>query len=298
MYNPDKSTIFAKYSDNMRKYITIYIATLMAAAGLSSCGQYNKIMKSNDSDIQYEAAKTYYGRGKYSKAANLLEGLIMVMKGTDKAEESIYLLAMTYYNQGDYVTASRYFNTCYTTYPRGEYTEEARFHSGKALCLDTPEPKLDQSSTYAAIQELQLFLEYFPQSRHKTEAQDMIYQLQDKLVEKEYLSAKLYYDLGTYTGNASYTTTGNNYQACVVTARNALRDYPYCKRREDLTMLVLKARYDMARQSVIEKKPARMREALDEYYAFINEYPDSKYRREADKIYRETSKYVDSLKED
>ena len=60
-----------------------------------------------------------------------------------------------------------------------------------ALYLDTPEPRLDQSGTYAAIQQLQMFMEYFPQSSKKEEAQDMIFKLQDKLVMKEYLSAKI-----------------------------------------------------------------------------------------------------------
>ena len=63
--------------------------------------------------------------------------LIPILKGTANGEEALYMLGMTYYNQGDFVTASHYFNTYYTTYPRGTYTELARFHSGKALYLDT-----------------------------------------------------------------------------------------------------------------------------------------------------------------
>ena len=156
-------------------------------------------------------------------------------------EESAYMLAMTYFNQGDYISASHYFNVYYTTYPRGTYTELARFFCGKSLYLDTPEPRLDQTSTYKAIDELQMFIEYFPTSSRKDLAQNMIYELQDKLVEKEYLSAKLYYDLGSYTGNTSYSSTGNNYLAAVVTAQNVLRDYPYTKRREDLSILILRA---------------------------------------------------------
>lgn len=96
------------------------------------------------------------------------------MKGTDKAEESLYMLGMTYYNQGDFITASHYFTTYYNTYLRGVYTEQARYFSGKALFLDTPEPRLDQSSTYKAIQELQMFMEYFPTSSRRQDAQQMI----------------------------------------------------------------------------------------------------------------------------
>lgn len=270
---------------------TIIIA-LFSAGILSSCGEYNKVLKSTDYEYKYEAAKGYFAKGQSNKAAVILEELIPIMKGTSNAEESLYMLAMTYYNQGDYVTASHYFNTYYTTYPRGVYTELARFHSGKALYLDTPEPRLDQSSTFKAIQELQMFMEYFPGSNRRDLAQEMIFTLQDKLVEKEYLSAKLYYDLGSYTGNSSYSSTGNNYQAAVITAQNVLREYPYTKMREELSILILRAKYDMAKESVAEKKEERMREAIDEYYAFKNEFPDSKYTKEVEAIFKATNRFV------
>jgi outer membrane protein assembly factor BamD len=282
----------------MKKYIAI---ALLTGAFLTSCGEYNKVLKSTDYVYQYEAAKSYFGEGKYNKAATLLESLTNILKGTKDAEESLYMLAMCYYNQEDYVTASHYFTTYYNTYPRGVFTELARFHSGKALFLDTPEARLDQSSTYSAIQELQMFMEYFPGSKRKTEAQIMIFSLQDKLVEKEFLTAKLYYDLGTYTGNASYTAdmrvNGNNYLACITTAQNALKDYPYTTMREEISMLLLRAKYKLGSESVLEKKEERMREAIDEYYAFKNEFPESKHMKEVESIYKNASKYVKELNE-
>lgn len=125
----------------------------------------------------------------------------------------------------------------------------------------------------------------------------MIFDLQDKLVMKDYLAAKLYYDLGSYTGNSTYSTTGNNYLSCIVTAQNALKDYPYTKMREDLSILVLRAKYDMAKASVEEKKEERMRETIDEYYSFKNEFPDSKYAKEVESIYKDANKYVKEFNE-
>ena len=277
----------------MKKYIII---ALVSGSVLTSCGEYNKVLKSTDYEYKYEAAKSYFGKGQNTKAAAILEELITILKGTDKAEESLYMLGMTYYNQGDFITASHYFSTYYNTYPRGTYTEQARFYSGKALFLDTPEPRLDQSSTYKAIQELQMFMEYFPASNRHQEAQQMIFDLQDKLVMKDYMAARLYYDLG-YTGNSSYSTTGNNYLACIVTAQNALKDYPYTKLREDISILLLRAKYDMAKESVEEKKEERMRDAIDEYYAFKNEFPESKYIKEVENIYKDAKKYVKEINE-
>ena len=265
----------------MKKNILI---TLLAALLLSSCGEYNKLLKSTDNEYKYEAAKNYFAKGQYNRAATLLNELIAILKGTDKAEESLYMLGMSYYNQNDYQTAAQTFTQYYNVYPRGTFTELARFHAGKALYLDTPEPRLDQSGTYNAIQQLQMFLEYFPNSAKKDEAQNMIFALQDKLVMKEYLSAKLYYNLGNYLGN--------NYESCVITAQNALKDYPYTNMREDLSILILRAKYEMAVFSVEDKREERYREAVDEYYAFKNEFPESKYMKDADRIFKEAQKIL------
>lgn len=260
----------------MKKNIFI-VALLAAALGLTSCGEYNKLLKSTDYEYKYEAAKSYFAKGQYNRAATLLNELIAILKGTDKAEESLYMLGMCYYNEQDYQTAAQTFIQYYQVYPRGTYTELSRFHAGKALFLDTPEPRLDQSSTYKAIDELQMFMEYYPQSAKHQEAQQMIFELQDKLVMKEYLSAKLYYNLGNYMGN--------NYQSCVITAQNTLKDYPYTNLREDLSILILRAKYELAVYSVEERKQERYREAVDEYYAFKNEFPESKYLKEAERIF-------------
>lgn len=265
----------------MKKNILI---TLLAALLLSSCGEYNKLLKSTDYEYKYEAAKNYFAKGQYSRAATLLNELIAILKGTNKAEESLYMLGMSYYNQRDYQTAAQTFIQYYNVYPRGIYTELARFHAGKALFLDTPEPRLDQSGTYTAIQQLQMFMEYFPQSSRKEEAQNMIFALQDKLVMKEYLSAKMYYNLGNYRGN--------NYLSCVITAQNALKDYPYTNLREDLSILILRAKYEMAINSIDDKKPERYRETIDEYYAFKNEFPESKYLKDAERIFQESKKVL------
>ena len=277
----------------MKKYIAI---ALLSGAFLASCGEYSKVLKSTDYTNKYEAAKSYFGQGQYLKATTLLEELIPILKGTSDAEESLYMLAMAYYNQGDYISASHYFSNYYNTYPKGTFTELARYHSGKALYLDTPEARLDQSSTYKAIQELQMFMEYFPQSERTSEALVMIFALQDKLVLKEYLSAKMYFDLGTYTGNASMNAdgqiNGNNFLACITTAQNILKDYPYTSMREDVSILLLRAKYKLGVESVEEKIEERMRETIDEYYAFKNEFPESKYMKEVEKIYKDASKYV------
>lgn len=260
------------------------LALFLVALTASSCGDYNKVLKSTDYQYKYEAAKGYYVEGKYNRTSTLLGEMITMFKGTPYAEESLYMLGMSYFNSGDWMGASSTFERYYKSYPQGVYAELACYYKCLALYNDTPEPRLDQTSTYQAISDIQLFCENYPMSPYKDDAQQMMFKLQDKLVEKEYLSAKLYFDLGNYMGN--------NYQSCIITAQNALRDYPYTDRREDLSWLVLRAKYEMAVQSVEEKKVDRYRETIDEYYAYKNEFPEGKYLKDADKIFANSTKVV------
>lgn len=267
----------------IRKILSIIVFTLTLMT-LSACGEYVKVQKSTDPDYKFDYAKRAFEQGKYQQAATILKDCVTQFKGTAKAEESLYLLAMSYYENKDYMNSGAYFQTYYNRYPKGKYTELARFFSGYGYYLDSPEAQLDQTDTRKAIEELQAFLDFYPRSDKVSIAQNAIFELQDKLTLKELQNAQLYYNLGNYMGN--------NYESAVVTARNAIKDYPYSKYKEDLELLILKARYQEADMSVDERKAERFAEVIDEYYSFINNYPDSPNRNEADNIFKIASKYA------
>ncbi|MCH5176068.1 MAG: outer membrane protein assembly factor BamD [Prevotellaceae bacterium] len=271
----------------MKKTLTLLLVSTLI---LSSCNSYNMLLKSTDYDYKYEAAKEYYTAGKYTRAYQLLEELVMVLKGSDRGEESLFMLGMCFYSLNDYETASMYFDRYIKSYSKGEYAELARFYNGRASFMQSTDPRLDQSPTYAALSQLQDFLDFYPYSDKREEVTDMIYELQNRLVQKEYDSAKLYYNLGSYAGNCIYG--GSNYEACIITADNALKTYPYTRMREDLYMLILRCRYQLAQKSVEEKSEERYRQTIDEYYGFKNEFPDSKYTKEADQIFKQASSKI------
>ena len=263
----------------MKKALLTLLCSVLILAG---CGEYNAVMKNGDQDYKYEYAKAVYVQGKYTRAYELFNELIIPMKGSGYGEECLYLMAMSAYMSHDYETASTAFKKYYQSYPRGLYVEEAHYYSGRALYDAAPDPRLDQTTTREAITELNSFLERYPYTHLKEQTQDMIQRLQDHLIEKEYLTCKLYYDLGGYIGNSS-RTGGSNYEACIISAENALRDYPYAsaERREQFMLLILRSRYRLAVQSVEEKRLERFRQTIDEYYGFANEFPESQYLKEA-----------------
>ncbi|WP_080905214.1 outer membrane protein assembly factor BamD [Parabacteroides sp. Marseille-P3160] len=269
----------------MKKIVFLWMMSLVLLT-FSACGEYNKILKSTDYEQKYSYAKKYFNAKQYTKSATLLEELVTIFKGTKNAEESLYLLAQSYYGQKDYQTASQYFNTYYTTYPKGEYTELARFYSGYGLYLDSPDPRLDQKQTYEAINQMQLYMEYYPQSERAKQAQDILFELQEKLAYKEFMAARLYYNLGTYMGN--------NYLSCVIAVQNALKDYPYSKYREDFMVLMIRSKYELALVSVEERLQGRYREVVDEYFNYMNEFPEGKYVKEIQRYYEYANSHITS----
>lgn len=166
----------------------------------------------------------------------------------------------------------------------------ASFYIGESLFMSTPEPRLDQTQTVNSIAAFQEYLDIYPEASLKDKAQKRLFELQDKLVKKELYSAQLYYNLGTYFGNC--TSGGSNYEACIITAQNAINDYPYSSLREDFAVLIMKSKFELAEQSVESKKIDRYRDAEDECYGFINEYPDSKNKALAEKYISSCKKYT------
>lgn len=261
---------------------------LMVFAGilmLASCGEYQRALKSPDPNYKFEFAKRAFEQKRYVQAYTLLKDVVTQLKGSDKAEESMYLLGLSYYENKEYPDAAAYFKAYYQRYPKGKFAELARYYAGYAYYLDSPEPQLDQSGTIKAIEELQGFLDYFPRSDKVTLAQNAIFEMQDKLTLKELQNAQLYYNLGNFMGN--------NYQSAIIVSQNALKEYPFSKYREDFELLILKSKYQEAKQSVSERMSERYGDVVDEYYSFINNYPDSKHRKEAETIFRIAEKHAE-----
>ena len=273
----------------MKKGIIIFscVALLM-----SSCkSEFNAVYKYGDADAKYEYAKEFFARGKFQNASVLLQELVTMKKGSEEAQECLYLLGMAQYNNQDYEAASETFKKYGSSYPRGIYAEPAAFYVGQALFESSPEPRLDQSPTNGAITAYQQFMDLYPDSKMRARAQDRLYELYDKLIRKEYMAAELYYNLGGYFGNIN-SNEESNYTASIITAQNALKTYPYCSLREEFMLLIVKSKFLLAENSTHQKRVERYRDAEDECYGFINEFPESKNVSLAEKYIAKCKKVI------
>jgi outer membrane protein assembly factor BamD len=265
----------------MRRHSIILLLSIVIFA---SCGEYQKLLKSTDPELKYTKGVEYFDKGDFMRATTLFDEISTYYKGTERSETILNYLAKSYMGQKDYFTASEYFKTYVKTYPKGKYVVESKYMIGYCYYLDSPDARLDQSTTADAVSALQEFVDVYPESERVPEAMKLLDELNDKIAYKYYLNSKLYYNLGNYMGN--------NYESAVITAQNALKRFPSNKYREELSIIILDAKYEQAVQSVVEKKLDRYRSAIDEYYNYINEYPEGKLRKHADKIFNESKKIV------
>jgi len=260
----------------MRNFTVLALVFLLI---FSSCNDYNKIVKSTDYEFKYKKAIEYYESGQFVRSSTLLKDLINIVRGTSRADKVYYYYAKSQFGMKDNLMAGHYFKSLIKEFPRSEFAEESQYMVGYCFYLDSPGPRLDQKVSQDAIDALQLFINLYPKSTRVDEANRLIIELRDKLVYKSYLNGKLYYDMGIY-------------KAAVVALSSSLKDFPDTKYREELMYMLLKARYLLAINSVEEKKRERLSSTLDEYFTFVDEYPESTHRKDAERYYGITAKLL------
>jgi outer membrane protein assembly factor BamD len=255
------------------------IYLLLSVLVLASCGKQQKLLKSTDNEAKYAAAIDYYEKNDYYRALQLFQQLINFYQGTEKAEKMQFYYAYCYYHQKDYVLASYYFKRFGNNYPRSSYAEEAMFMNAYCYFLDSPSSSLDQTNTLTAIKELQLFINFYPNSDRVDEASKLIDQLRAKLQRKDLDIANLYLKMKLF-------------EAAIYSYKNILKDYPDSEYKEEILFAILKSYYNFAYYSISSKQAERYQSALDSYNELVFQYPDTKYLKAAKNMNQDVLDHV------
>lgn len=219
----------------------------------------------------YDKAFELYDKGDYLKAQTLFEQILSAYRGRAKAEQLYYKYAYTHFYLGTYVSAAYYFKSFSSTFTSSSLREEADYMAAISNYNMSPSFRLDQTYTLEAIEDFQNFINMYPQSSRVPEANQLIDEMRAKLERKAFAEGRLYYDL-------------KQYESSIQSLDNLLRDFPESTNAESVRFLILKASYDLAVNSIYEKKEERFKKVLDKYSDFINKYPTSLKIKEANAI--------------
>lgn len=248
-----------------------FLQILFASILLSSCSssvKLNKVLKSKDKEYKLKMAEQYYVQKSYYKAQTIYEDILPLYKGDSRYEDMFYKYTYCIYDQGFYMNASDLFKTFNENFPNSNRLEEMEYMRAYAFYKLSPKVELDQTNTYKAMSLMQAFINTHPQSTRVKDATDIINLCHEKLEQKEYLSAKLYYDLGYY-------------KAAAIAYTNLLSNYPDSKKGDQYEINTIDAYYKYALNSYSNKQMERFEKVIEEAGEFDNRFPDSKLATKA-----------------
>ena len=153
---------------------------------------------------------------------------------------------------------------------RGEYMYQAEFHFEKKVTHQNI--PYHEMIDYAS----QWICEDFKQINGE---------LTQRLHDKSYLNAYTYYKIGRY-------------KSAIVSLKNALKQFPDSNHREEIMYMIVDASYRFANNSVANKQTDRYLSMLDSYLSFKEEFPESKYTKEVDRMAKHARDYLDRNKKD
>ncbi|MEP6583571.1 MAG: outer membrane protein assembly factor BamD [Ginsengibacter sp.] len=248
----------------------LFLVSLLSMVFLVSCSnQFNKVIKSKDSEFKLKKADEYFAKKKYNYASQLYIELFSVFKGTDKFEDLYYKYAYCSFYQKNYTDAENLFKGFLEVFPNSTKAEEIAYMHAYTYYLQSPTAELEQINTSKAIGMLQSFINTYPNSSRTADANALIAKSRTKLELKDYKTAQLYYNL-------------QQYRAAGISFSNLMNTYSESEKGEDYMLMAIKSYYQFAKLSYSDKQQERYEKVAAEYFDFADRYPESKLLKEAE----------------
>lgn len=244
---------------------------------------FSKIFKSTDNEMRYKAAEQFYADKKYSLAIQLYEDLFPYIKGTERYEDMYFKSANAYYFLKDYLNAENFYKTFVETFPNSKRAEDCDYLRAFCYYKQSPKTELDQTPTVKAMSLMQAFISMHPTSIRVKEANEIIDNCREKLEQKEFKAAELYYNLGFY-------------KSAAIAFENILENFIDSKSSDKYKFLMIKSYLKYADFSFEEKQEERYNKVQNECTDFIERFADSKYYKEVLVIKSQITNSIKNIK--
>ncbi|MPS63637.1 MULTISPECIES: outer membrane protein assembly factor BamD [unclassified Chryseobacterium] len=246
-----------------------YILGLFALSVVVSCvSQQERAMRSADKNYILKAANENFAKKKWKNALALYDRLTNLVAGTDDFPNVGFNTAYANYYDKNYKLAGHQFKNFAVSFPKDPRAEEAAYMSALCYYEGSMDYNLDQSSTELAINELQDFLNNYPNSERSKNINTLIEELSYKLEFKAYENARQYFKMG-------------DYKSANIALENVLEDFPSTKLRPKIYDFIMKSRYELAARSVYDLKEERIESALSFTKQVEKELPNTEYAKTA-----------------
>lgn len=252
-----------------RKLLSITIlAIAVFAAGCTTTGR----ARYDSPQEAFDKGKDLFDRGKYDRAVDYFQGVFDYGRTTESATDAQLYLARSYYENGEYILAANEYTRFLNVYRNDPRAEVAEYERAMAYFQQSPAYELDQTPTSQAITYFQLFLDRFPASEQKGDAEERIRELREKLAHKEFAGAELY-------------ERRELYEAAALSFERVFDQYPDTQWADDALLGAIRTYILYSEQSVAGRQPERLQIAIDNYTRLVQLFPDSPLLKDAERYY-------------
>lgn len=231
-----------------------------AAAILSGCGSTQEVVVPT-AELRFGEALEHFKDEDFQEAIDQFSVITLQHQGSSVADDAQFYLGECRFERHEYLLAAFEYQQLRRNMPASEFIPQAQYKL--ALCYYNLSPKssLDQQYTLKAIDEFQRLVEYYRASEFAPIGEEKIRELTDKLARKEYDTARLYATMEYYRAATLY------YDAVI----ERYHDTEYAP-----LSYIGKAEALLERNLLIEARRTILK--------FLDSYPDSDYRTEAERL--------------
>lgn len=248
----------------MKRTLLALVATVLA--GCSSKGEVDvATLASNSDQIIWEAGQKALEKKQYEGARQHFKRIVDGFPQSEFGPSARLALGEAYFREGgsaNYVlgvSAYRDFLTIYPSHPR---SDEAQFQVAEGFFAQRNGPDRDQTPTRQALEEYERLLELYPTSPRVALARERIVVCRQSLARAEFIAGYFYQRTRKACRSAMFRYEG------------LLKNYPDF---EDIDQVMLRLAQCLA-------VSGRNAEALPQLGRLIEEFPDSRFLGEAQKL--------------
>jgi outer membrane protein assembly factor BamD len=241
-----------------------------------------RIMKSKDTEYKFGKAEQFYAAKKYTKAQLIFEELFPLLRNDARFEELYYKYAYCAFYQKDYLNSENLFKGFLDVFPKSTRAAEIDYMRAYSFYLQSPQVELDQTTTQKTIGLMQAHINNYPESDKANAAAELIEKCYHKLEKKEQLAAELYFNVGSF-------------RAAAIAFKQLLNHYPDSPSADRYKLMIIRACYEYAFKSIAAKQPERYGKVVEEYYDFVDRFPDSKLAKDAEKYFQLSQNHLKAI---
>ena len=169
----------------------ISIVIIVSCAG-------NKPAEQLSLEERYKRGQEFLENKKYYNAQQEFQIVVLSGSHTEWGDDAQFYLAESYFKNKEYILAISEYERLTRKMKFSPFVENSRWRICEAYVAESPNYYHDQSNTEKALQKLQEFIEEYPESEFRDNANETVKKLRNKLAEKMDETALLYIKLHAY----------------------------------------------------------------------------------------------------